>query len=74
MFAESLRAILRTKRKTVYRRKLHQHSWIHGLPMKVKFRTSGLYISAIPALIIGACVGVLAAIMAWAAGSSWSPP
>ena len=63
MFVESMRAILRTKRKTAYRRKLHQHSWIHGLPMKVKFRTSGLYISAIPALIIGACVGVLAAIM-----------
>ncbi len=63
MFIESLRAILRTRKKAAYRRKLHQHSWVHGLPFKVKFRTSGLYISAIPVLLIGASVGVLAAIM-----------
>ena len=63
MFIESVRAILRTRRNTGVRRKLHEHNWIHGLPMKVKFRTSGLYISAIPVLTIGACVGVLAAIM-----------
>ena len=62
MFVESLRAILRTRRSTV-RRRLHQHHWIHGLPFKVKFRTSGLYISAIPPLLVGAIVGVLAAIM-----------
>ena len=62
MFVESVRAILRTRRSAV-RRKLHQHHWIHGLPFKVKFRTSGLYISAIPPLFVGAIVGVLAAIM-----------
>ena len=63
MFIESLRAILRMRSKSSARRKLHQHSWIHGLPLKVKFRTSGLYISAIPVLVIGASVGILAAIM-----------
>ena len=63
MFIESLRAILRTRSKNPVRRKLHQHNWIHGLPLKVKFRASGLFISAIPVLAIGACVGILAAIM-----------
>ena len=64
MFMESIRAFLRTRSKTpVARRKLHQHSWLHGLPFKMKFRTSGLYISAIPPLLVGAFVGILAAIM-----------
>jgi uncharacterized protein len=40
-----------------------QHSWIHGLPLKVRFHRSKLYISAIPPLLIGAFVGFLAAIM-----------
>jgi uncharacterized membrane protein YfcA len=33
------------------------------MPLKMKFRTSGLYISVIPPLLVGALVGVLAAIM-----------
>lgn len=40
-----------------------QHSWVHGLPFKMRFHRSKLYISAIPPLIIGAFVGFLAAIM-----------
>jgi len=40
-----------------------QHSWIHGLPFKMRFHRSKLYISAIPPLLIGAFVGFLAAIM-----------
>jgi uncharacterized membrane protein YfcA len=67
MFAESLRAIRRARSasKTGGGRPAprRQHNWIHGLPMKVKFRTSGLYISVIPPLLVGALVGVLAAIM-----------
>lgn len=63
MFVESLRAIRRMKRSDRPRRKLHQHNWIHGLPFKMKFRTSGLYISAIPPLVVGTLVGILAAIM-----------
>jgi hypothetical protein len=40
-----------------------QHSWIHGLPFKMRFNRSKLYISAVPPLLIGAFVGLLAAIM-----------
>ncbi|PWE31143.1 permease [Maritimibacter sp. 55A14] len=65
MFIESLRALMRardpSRRGRVIKR--HQHIWVHNLPLKMKFRTSGLYISAIPPLIVGAFVGVLSAIM-----------
>lgn len=63
MFIESARAIARMRKTAGVRRRLHKHNWIHGLPLKMKFRTSGLYISAIPPLMVGALVGVLAAIM-----------
>ncbi len=62
MFVESLRAIRQTRSgKSVPKRK--KHNWVHGLPMKMRFRTSGLYISVIPPLLVGVVVGVLAAIM-----------
>ena len=45
------------------RGKLHQHNWMHGLPFKLRFRKSKLYISAIMPLAIGFFVGVLSALM-----------
>jgi len=39
------------------------HSWIHGLPLKLRFRESRLYISVIPPAVLGFIVGVLSAIM-----------
>ena len=39
------------------------HVWIHGLPLKARFRQSRLYISIIPPLVIGFLVGALSAIM-----------
>ena len=63
MLAESIRAILRTRQPGAKRGKLHQHNWLHGLPFKMRFRRSKLYISALLPLGIGAFVGVLAAIM-----------
>ncbi len=63
MFMESLRSIRRSKGPHAKPAPRKQHTWVHGLPFKVKFRTSGLYISAIPPLLVGAFVGILAAIM-----------
>ena len=62
MFVESLNAIRRAK-KTGSAAKRKKHNWVHNLPFKMKFRTSGLYISVIPPFIVGVFVGVLAAIM-----------
>ena len=39
------------------------HVWIHGLPLRMRFRQSRLYISVIPPIVIGFAVGVLSAIM-----------
>ncbi|WP_116598349.1 sulfite exporter TauE/SafE family protein [Primorskyibacter marinus] len=61
MFIESLNAIRNTRKGRKAKR--HKHNWIHGLPLKMRFRTSGLYISVIPPLLVGLAVGVLAAVM-----------
>ncbi len=63
MLLESVRTIMRTRKPGGGKAKLHQHYWIHGLPFKMRFRRSKLYISALLPLTIGAFVGVLAAIM-----------
>ncbi|MBM3600526.1 MAG: sulfite exporter TauE/SafE family protein [Alphaproteobacteria bacterium] len=63
MLIESGRAMLRHRRAMPQRVKLHQHTWLHGLPFKMRFRKSKLYISALLPLGIGAFVGILAAIM-----------
>ncbi len=61
MFVESLNAIRKTKTGAPPKRR--KHTWIHALPLKMRFRTSGLYISVIPPALVGVLVGVLAAIM-----------
>ncbi len=63
MAVESARAMLPVRRGGRRRRKLHQHYWVHGLPLKMRFRRSKLYISALLPLGIGFVVGMLAAIM-----------
>ena len=63
MFVESLRSMLRTRRGMASRGKLHKHNWWHGLPLKVRFRRSRLYISALMPFSIGLLVGILAALM-----------
>jgi uncharacterized protein len=63
MLAESLRAWMRSRKTGAVNRKLHQHTWMHGLPFKMRFRRSKLYISALLPLAIGVFVGMLSAIM-----------
>ena len=63
MFSESLRLVLRTRKGKVSRGKLHQHNWLHGLPFKIRFRKSKLYISILLPILIGVIVGILAALM-----------
>jgi uncharacterized protein len=62
MFQESVRSLLKSRKGGPVRRS-HIHTWVHGLPLKMKFRASGLYISVLPPLAVGALVGFLAAIM-----------
>ncbi len=61
MLTESINAIRRSKRQAPPKRRTH--NWMHGLPFKMRFRRSRLYISALLPVSIGMLVGLLAAIM-----------
>jgi hypothetical protein len=64
MLIESLSTLrnVRSGRQRAFRQP-GQHNWVHGLPLKMRFHRSKLYISAIPPAAIGAFVGFLGAIM-----------
>jgi hypothetical protein len=61
MLWESLNTLKKINKGKI--NKLHEHIWLHGLPFKIKFRKSHLYISIIPPIFIGFVVGVLSSIM-----------
>ncbi len=64
MLNESVRAMRAAHRGTpVPAHKPGQHTWIHNLPFKMRFRQSRLYVSVIPVLLHGAMVGVMTAIL-----------
>lgn len=64
MLIESVQTLWKARSGVVSSmRRPGEHSWIHGLPLKMRFSRSKLYISAIPPFLIGAFVGFLAAIM-----------
>ncbi|MBH87829.1 MAG: permease [Pelagibacterales bacterium] len=61
MLRESVASIKKINKGKI--NKLHEHIWLHGLPFKIKFRKSHLYISIIPPIFIGFLVGTLSSIM-----------
>jgi len=61
MLIESIKSMMMRRRDI--RAKAHTHNWMHGLPFKMRFRKSRLYISALLPIAIGFFVGLLAAIM-----------
>lgn len=64
MLHESLGQILRRVRGEVTHHKERRRPlWLYGLPLRMKFPRSGLYISAIPPFALGSFVGILSAIM-----------
>ena len=63
MLVESVRTLLRREHGRATPRGAGRHTWVHGLPLKMRFRKSKLYISALLPLTIGFVVGVLAAIL-----------
>ncbi|MBE1297296.1 sulfite exporter TauE/SafE family protein [Phycobacter azelaicus] len=63
MFIESLNALRKSRKPGAGAPVRRQRGWVHALPFKMRFRTSGLYISVIPPIMVGVVVGILAAIM-----------
>ncbi len=64
MIAESVRAIVREQKgKPVAPRRGGAHTWVHGLPLKMRFKRSKIYVSAIPVWMIGFIIGFVGALM-----------
>jgi hypothetical protein len=64
MIVESVRAILRAREgRPAEIRRPGSHMWIHGLPLKMRFKTSKIYVSVIPIWTIGFLIGFIGAIM-----------
>ena len=63
MLVQGVTELDRARKKIVLRKKLHVHYWIHGLPIRMRFKKSKVYESAFTPIIIGLIVGFIAAIM-----------
>jgi hypothetical protein len=64
MLVEAIRAMLKRRAGVVVREKLpNQHNWIHGLPMRIRFKRSRLYISVLPVIGIGLCIGFVGSLL-----------
>jgi uncharacterized membrane protein YfcA len=64
MLWESIRAVMRSRRgQTVTLRRPGSHVWIHGLPLKMRFKRSKIYLSVIPVVMIGIIIGFVGAVM-----------
>ncbi len=64
MLNESVQSILKRRQGVVVReRQANQHNWMHGLPWRVRFKKSRLYISVLPVLTIGVFIGFVGALL-----------
>ena len=64
MLFESVRAIVRIRqKKPSLLRRPGAHTWVHGLPFKMRFKRSKIYVSVIPVWGIGYIIGVVGAVM-----------
>ena len=64
MVTEGLRAINRARHGgRADLRRPGSHTWIHGLPLKMRFKRSRIYISVIPVWVIGMMIGFLGSVL-----------
>ncbi len=64
MLSESIRAMINARRgRPTPLRRPGQHNWVHGLPFKMRFKKSRLYVSVIPIVVLGAIIGFLGALL-----------
>jgi hypothetical protein len=64
MIYESVRAELRARKgMPATLRRPGSHNWVHGLPLKMRFKRSKIYVSAIPVWGIGFIIGFIGAIL-----------
>ena len=63
MLIEGIKEKNRQKKKILIKQKLHDHNWLQGLPLRMRFHKSKLYESAIVPIFLGLVVGFVASMM-----------
>ena len=63
MLIEGIRERNRLKSKIKTKKKLHDHNWLQGLPLRMRFNKSRLYESAFTPILLGFVVGFVASMM-----------
>tara|TARA_A100001015_G_scaffold206895_1_gene231380 strand:- start:516 stop:1649 length:1134 start_codon:yes stop_codon:yes gene_type:complete len=63
MIIEGVKEVDQARKKTIIKKKLHEHNWFQGLPFRVRFQKSKLYESALTPILLGLIVGFVAAMM-----------
>ncbi len=63
MLIEGIKEKNLQKKKTLIKQKLHDHNWLQGLPLRMRFHKSKLYESAIVPIFLGLVVGFVASMM-----------
>jgi len=63
MLIEGIKEKNRQKKKILTKQKLHDHNWLQGLPLRMRFHKSKLYESAIVPIFLGLVVGFVASMM-----------
>jgi uncharacterized membrane protein YfcA len=63
MLYEAVRSIIRSRQGPQRPRMPGQHTWMHGLPLRMRFKKSKLYISVIPVVVIGFLIGIVGALL-----------
>ena len=63
MIIEGVKEVDQARKKIIIKKKLHQHNWLQGLPLRMRFPKSKLYESALTPILLGLVVGFVAAMM-----------
>tara|TARA_B100000963_G_scaffold297851_1_gene269408 strand:- start:505 stop:1638 length:1134 start_codon:yes stop_codon:yes gene_type:complete len=63
MLIEGIKEKNRQIKKILIKKKLHDHNWFQGLPLRMRFHKSKLYESAITPILLGLIVGFVASMM-----------
>ncbi|MCZ4271588.1 sulfite exporter TauE/SafE family protein [Maritalea porphyrae] len=64
MLFEAVGSMIKHKAgKTIPHKLPGQHSWVHGLPFRVRFKRSNLYVSILPVVLIGGSIGFLGSLL-----------
>ena len=63
MLIQTYREKVLQRKKISIKQKLHDHNWLQGLPIRMRFPKSKLYESALTPILLGLVVGFVAAMM-----------